>query len=71
MKALTWGLAAGAGWIMMSSCQPLKHEDPLDGPRVVSGISPTSPMYNDAHAAEDFHEKRVRGSVGVTAISDF
>lgn len=71
MKALTWWLAMGAGWMMISSCQPLKHEDPLDGPGVMSAISPTSPMYNDSHAAEDFHEKRVRGSVGVTAISDF
>jgi len=57
--------------MMMSSCQPLKHEDPLNGPGVMNVISSTSPMYNDAHAAEDFHLRRLRGSAGVTAISDF
>ena len=57
--------------MMMASCQPLKHEDPLNGPGVMNVVSPTSPMYNDAHAAEDFHEKRVRGSVGVDVASDF
>lgn len=56
---------------MMSSCQPLKHEDPLDGPGVMTAISPTSPTYNDAHAAEEFHERRVRGSVGVDVATDF
>jgi hypothetical protein len=71
MKALTWWLATGAGWMMISSCQPLKHEDPLNGPGVMNAISPTSPMYNDAHAAEDFHLRRVRGSVGVDVASDF
>lgn len=57
--------------MMMSSCQPLKHEDPLDGPGVMTAITPTSPMYNDAHAAEGFHERRIRGSVGVDVATDF